>query len=151
MHAHFPRPGTSASTLEALVYEMPLGLVFRKAVLWHEGVQHVFRNLRDKQDAPGAFGWRFQCSADDGLDLEATIDGSGPGIHVLPYLKTNGSGTFDVANNSLAKAHVRLQERDGAVVVLETNSNAVLEKTGGAIRTHELSPDGLPRSRTQTR
>ncbi len=27
----------SLSSLEALVYEMPLGLVFRKAVLWHGG------------------------------------------------------------------------------------------------------------------
>jgi hypothetical protein len=120
-------------------------------VLWHEGTQHVFRNLRDKQDSDQAFGWRFHCSADDGLELEATIDGSGPGIHVLPYLKTDCSGTFDVTNNSLAKAHVCLQERGGAVVILETDSNAVLEKTGGAIRTRELSPGGLLRSRTLTR
>ncbi len=133
-HAHFLRPGASASTLEALVYEMPLGLVFRKAVIWHEGVQHVFRNLRDMQDGPESFGWRFQCSADDGLELEATIDGAGPGIHVLPYLKTDCSGTFDVVNNSLAKAYVRLQKRGGALVILETDSNAVLEKAGGAIR-----------------
>jgi len=150
-HAYFPRPGASASTLEALVYEMPLGLVFRKAVLWHEGIQHVFRNLRDKHDADEAFAWCFHCSADDGLELEAAIDGSGPGIHVLPYLKTDCSGTFDVTNNSFAKAHVRLQERGGAVAILETDSNAVLEKTGGATRTRELSPGDLPRSRTLTR
>ena len=36
-HAYFPRPNGQASTLEALVYEMPLGLLFRRAVLWHEG------------------------------------------------------------------------------------------------------------------
>ncbi|MGE5206304.1 MAG: hypothetical protein ACM3PW_11865, partial [Chlamydiota bacterium] len=32
-HAFFERPGAGPSTLEALVYEMPLGLVFRKCVL----------------------------------------------------------------------------------------------------------------------
>ena len=48
-HAYFPRPDGPPSTLEALVYDMPFGLVFRKAVLWHEGKQHVFRNLRESQ------------------------------------------------------------------------------------------------------
>ncbi len=150
-HAHFPRAGASASTFEALVYEMPLGLVFRKAVLWHEGTQHVFRNLREIQDAPEAFGWHFRCSADDGVELEATINGAGPGIHVLPYVKTDCSGTFDVINNSLAKAHVRLQKRGGAVMILDTDSNAVLEKAGGVIRTSGFLPGGQPRSHMPTR
>jgi hypothetical protein len=37
-HGYFPRPEGSPTTIEALVYDMPLGLVFRKAVLRHEGI-----------------------------------------------------------------------------------------------------------------
>jgi hypothetical protein len=150
-HASFLRAGASPSTLEALAYEMPLGLIFRKAVLWHEGVQHVFRNLRDVADDPETFRWQFQCSADDGVRLEATIDGSGPSIHALPYVKTNCKGSFAVINNSLARAEVRLERRDASLEILETITGAVLEKGGEAIRTPELSPDGPLRSHTPTR
>lgn len=150
-HAYFQSAGTLPSTLEALVYEMPLGLVFRKAILWHEGVQHVFRNLRDVGKESGTFGWHFQCSADDGLELEVAIDGAGSGIHALPYVKTNCSGSFEVVNNSLAKAQVRLQKRGAPLAVLETNSGAVLEQGGKAIRRREPLPGGPPRSHTPTR
>ena len=129
-HAHFPCANSSSSTFEALAYEMPLGLIFRKAVLWHEGVQHVFRNLRDVEDDPETFSWHFRCSADDGLRLEATIDGSGAGIHALPYLKTSCKETFEVVNNSLARAEIRLEKHDAAVETLETTTGAVLEKGG---------------------
>jgi hypothetical protein len=151
-HAYFPRPDARPATLEALVYEMPLGLVFRKAVLWYEGVQHVFRNLREagKED-PETFGWNFGCSAGDGLQLEAAIDGSGPGIHTLPYLKTNCRGSFEVINNSLAKAEIHLARRGTSVDVLKTDGGAVLEKGGEANRTHVLSPGGPPQSHTLRR
>ena len=46
-HAYFLRPDGAPTTFEVLVYEMPFGLVFRKAVLWHNGEQRVFRNLRE--------------------------------------------------------------------------------------------------------
>src|SRR5579871_2177727 len=46
-HAHLAHPGRPATTLEALIYEMPFGLAFRKAVLWHDKRQHIFRNFRD--------------------------------------------------------------------------------------------------------
>jgi hypothetical protein len=80
-----------------------------------------------------------------------TIDGSGPSIHALPYLRTNCKGSFTVVNNSLAKAHVRLQRRGLPVEVLQTNSGAVLEKGGEAIRPLALSPGGPPQSHTPTR
>ena len=35
MHAYFPHAQGAASTVEALVYDMPLGLIFRKAIWWH--------------------------------------------------------------------------------------------------------------------
>lgn len=127
-HAYFPRPGKTPSTLEALVYDMPFGLVFRKAVLWHDGKQHEFRNLQEVIEAD-KFRWTFRVSRKDGLSLEATIDGGGPGLHRLPYLKTDCSGTFEVSNNSLASAVLRL-ERDGRKEELQSISGAVLEMAG---------------------
>src|SRR6266581_2797914 len=112
----------------------------------------MFRNLREagKED-PETFGWNFGCSAGDGLQLEAAIDGSGPGIHTLPYLMTNCRGSFEVINNSLAKAEIHLKRRGTSVAVLKTDGGAVLEKGGEANRTHVLSPGGPPQSHTLRR
>ena len=134
-HAHFPHPDSrssawEASTLEALVYEMPFGLVFRKAVLWHEGKEHEFRNLQEIRRDPDELGWNFRCSTKDGLRLEAEIDGAGPSIHRLPYVKTDCTGSFEVANNSLARAVLRLEQRGKPVEILETSIGAVLEMVG---------------------
>jgi len=136
-HAHFPRPDSrssagkeKASTLEALVYEMPFGLVFRKAVLWHEGEKHEFRNLKEIKRNPDELGWGFCCSTKDGFRLEAAIDGAGPSIHRLPYVKTDCTGSFEVANNSLSKAILNLERRGRPDETLETNTGAVLEMVG---------------------
>jgi hypothetical protein len=128
-HAYFPRPGKPPSTLEALVYDMPFGLVFRKAVLWHDGEEHEFRDLREGSGVQ-EFRWSFQALAKSGLQLEATIDGAGTSIHRLPYLKTDCSGSFEVVNNSRAGARLRLQRPDGCVEELQSNSGAVLEMGG---------------------
>lgn len=130
-HAHFPRSDARPSTLEALVYEMPFGLVFRKAVLWHDGKQHAFRNLQEIRRDPDEFGWTFRCSTTDGFQLEGAIDGKGSGIHRLPYVKTNCAGSFEVTNNSLARAVLRLERRSRPVETLETSIGAVLEMVGG--------------------
>lgn len=134
-HAHFPRSDSrssawKASTFEALVYEMPFGLVFRKAVLWHEGKEHEFRNLQESRRDPDKLGWNFHCSTKDGFRLEAAIDGAGPSIHRLPYVKTDCAGSFEVANNSLARAVLRLERRGKPAESLETNTGAVLEMVG---------------------
>jgi len=129
-HAHFPRSDSRPSTLEALIYEMPFGLVFRKAVLWHGGEQHEFRNLQELRRDPDGFGWNFHCSTKSGFRLEAAIDGAGPSIHRLPYLKTNCQGSFEVTNNSLARAVLRLERRGRTVEALETSNGAVLEMVG---------------------
>ena len=128
MHAYFPRPGKVPSTLEALVYDMPFGLAFRKAVLWHDGEKREFRNLREIVEAD-KFRWNFRASRNDGLSLEAAIDGGGASLHRLPYLKTDCSGTCEVSNNSLASAVLRL-ERDGRREELQSISGAVLEMAG---------------------
>lgn len=129
-HAHFPRSGASSSTLEALVYEMPFGLVFRKAVLWHDGMEYDFRHLQDVRRDPDEFAWSFRCSTKDGLQLQGTIDGAGPSIHRLPYVKTDCTGSFEVTNNSLARAVLRLERRGRPVEILETSTGAVLEMVG---------------------
>jgi hypothetical protein len=131
-HAYFPRSdGRPASTLEALVYEMPFGMVFRKAVLWHDRQPREFRNLRSTKREPGEFGWNFLCSAKDGLQLEVAIDGTGPSVHRLPYGKTDCSGSFAVVNNSLGRAALLLQPPGGRPVErLEAASGAVLEMGG---------------------
>jgi hypothetical protein len=132
-HAYFGHPGTSArnaSTFEALIYEMPFGLMFRKAVLRHEGEQHVFRDLQEATRDRANLLWNFQCANRDGLTVEAALDGRGPSVHRLPYLKTDCSGSFEVANNSRAKAVVCLHQQNGAVQTLETESGAVLEMAG---------------------
>ena len=136
-HAYFPASdggstARKASTLEALVYEMPFGLVFRKAVLWHEGKQHEFRNLQELVREPDEFRWGFRgsSSSKDGFRLEASIDGNGPSIHRLPYVKTDCTGSFEVTNNSLAKAVLVLERRGRPVETLETSNGAVLEMVG---------------------
>jgi len=129
-HAYFPRTGARPSTMEALVYEMPFGLVFRKAVLWHEGVVHEFRNLQESRRDANALGWDFRCASKDGLRLDVVIDGSGTSVHRLPYLKTDCSGSFEVVNNSRARAVLRLERPGRAVETLETRIGAVLEMVG---------------------
>ncbi|HYM75380.1 MAG TPA: hypothetical protein VE377_05315 [Candidatus Dormibacteraeota bacterium] len=129
-HAYFPRPEGSATTLEALVYEMPFGLTFRKAVLWHEGQQHVFRGLNESGRDRASMQWKFRTVAQNGLRLEAAIDGRGSSQHHLPYIKTDCSGSFEVANNSLASASIQLARADGTSERLETASGAVLEMVG---------------------
>lgn len=129
-HAHFPGSGTRPSTLEALVYEMPFGLRFRKAVLWHEGKEHKFGNLQEIRRDPDAMGWTFLCSAEDGSRVEGTIDGAGTSNHRLPYMKTDCKGSFEVTNNSLAKAALRLERPGRPVETLVTSAGAVLEMVG---------------------
>lgn len=128
-HAYFPRPGMLATTLEALVYDMPFGLVFRKAMLWHDGQQHIFRNLREAGGRDN-MQWKFLCVARNGLRLEAAIDGRGPSLHRLPYIKTDCSGSFEVRNNSLASASLLLEGSGSSTQSFDTATGAVLEIVG---------------------
>jgi len=128
-HAYFAQTGGKASTIEALVYEMPFGLIFRKAVLWHDGSQHVFRDLKESGDSRRDLRWKFEAVARDGMTLEAEIGGDGPEWHRLPYLKTVCRGSFAVRNNSFTSARV-VVEGAGATEILETGNGAVLEMVG---------------------
>jgi len=127
MHACFPQSG-GASTLEALVYDMPLGLVFRNVVWWHGGKAHSVGKIKELEIVRTAdqLRWKLSGNLKDGSSIEALIEGSAPGIHVLPYTKTDWSGTFPVSNASLARALVKL----GSGETLETQTGAVLEMGG---------------------
>jgi len=109
---------------------MPLGLVFRKAVLWHDAKASRFGKLREVRKAREEMHWEFACTSDDGIQLDATIDGRGPSLHRLPYVKTNCSGTFEVSNNSLASAAILIRGANDSVETLETSTGAVLEMVG---------------------
>jgi len=128
-HAYFLRPNGAPSTFEVLVYEMPFGLVFRKAVLWHDAEQRVFRNLREIRTDQENLRWDFRC-LNDGFELEVALDGCGASMHRLPYVKTDCRGSLEVINNSLAKATLCLKPRGGVVEKLETTTGAVLEMGG---------------------
>ena len=128
-HALFCDAGGQTSTLEALCYEMPLGLVFRKAVLWHRGRAVVFRKLREEARDSNELVWRFSGQAAHGMTIEAEIDGRGSNIHRLLYTKTDCSGTFAVANNSRASARVVVHEGSSRTELF-TQDNAVLEMVG---------------------
>jgi hypothetical protein len=129
-HAYLPRGSRPATTLEALVYEMPFGLVFRKALLWHEGLEYVFRNVRQDVRTPESMQWNFRCAGRHGIRLEGAIDGRGPSSHRIPYVKTDCSATFEVVNNSLASASILLERPGAPSEKLETANGAVLEMVG---------------------
>jgi len=130
MHAYFPGSPGRASTLEALVYDMPFGLVFRKAIWWHNGKPTVLKQFKEieMQREASRLRWRFTALDDHGSRFEATIEAREPGIHVLPYLKTDCSGTFPVSNASFANAVVRCGQNSSEI--LETMGGAVLELGG---------------------
>ena len=127
MHAYFPQQA-GAATLEALVYDLPLGLVFRNAIWWHHGKPSRLTRIKEQEivRSSAKLLWKFAGQLDDGSTIEALIEGSAPGVHELPYTKTDWSGTFPVSNASLARAAVKL----GSGETLETDGGAVLEMGG---------------------
>ena len=129
MHACFPQSVVGHSTFEAIVYEMPFGLIFRKAILWHGGRAIVFRRLRQSLRDQQALVWNFAASSGEGSAL-VSVEGGGPSLHRLPYVKTDCTGTFEVSNNSRARALIRLDLRSCGEQQLVTEDGAVLEMTG---------------------
>lgn len=129
-HAQFRHANAAASTFEALVYEMPLGLVFRRAVLWHEGQEYVFREVREHMRDAGQLVWGLQCANGQGVSVEVAVRGREGFVHRLPYCKTDCSGQFEVANDSLAVARMMVRFPGRAAEELTTDTGAVLEMTG---------------------
>lgn len=130
MHAYFQHASGRASTLEALAYDMPFGLVFRNAVWWHRGTPMTLRRIKEKEivNDSSELRWIFSGLVPDGSHVEAAVEGTAPEVHHLPYTNTDCSGTFQVANASLARAQVRFGKNGGEL--LETATGAVLEMRG---------------------
>jgi hypothetical protein len=130
MHAYLPGAQGGSSTLEALVYDLPFGLVFRKAIWWRNGTPTVLRRFQEieMERDPSRLQWKFTALDREGLLVEASVEALAPEIHILPYLRTDCSGTFPVSNASLANAVVRFGENRGQI--LETIGGAVLEWGG---------------------
>ncbi len=128
MHACFPQQDGSLSTLEALAYEMPFGFRFRKAVFWHRGQSYVLRKISESLRERESMRWNFRASS-GACEVQAEIDARGASIHRLPYVKTDCSGTFEVSNNSRARAKVLLR-LGNSEEELTTADGAVLEMTG---------------------
>jgi len=128
MHAYFSQSNGGSSSLEALVYDLPLGLVFRNAILWHRGKSAKVQKIKELKIARSRahLHWNFSGQLDDGSPIEVSIEGVAPEVHELPYMKTDGSGTFPVSNASLARAIIKL----GRSEALETETGAVLEMGG---------------------
>jgi hypothetical protein len=128
MHAYFRQPNGAASTLEALVYDLPFGMVFRHAVLWHQGKPNHLRRVKEREIVREARKLKssFVAETPDATRIEAHVEGLAPGIHRLAYTRTDGESTFPVANASLARANLRIGENER----LETDGGAVLEMGG---------------------
>jgi hypothetical protein len=127
MHAYFPMADGTAATVEALVYDLPCGMTFRNAVIWHQGKGTVVGKLteRDTLQEANRLKWSF-AGVLGGAPVSVTVEGTAPGIHRLPYMKTDESGTFSVANASRARAILKIGDERG-----ETSSGAVVEFGGG--------------------
>jgi hypothetical protein len=129
-HLHFSRANVPSSTFEALVYEMPLGLVFRRAVLWHGGRKYIFHKVRERERNPHQLIWHLHCEGEKGAAAELDIHGRETFVHRLPYIKTDCSGQCEVANDSLATARLALRLPGRAAEELITDTGAVLEMAG---------------------
>lgn len=125
-HAYFA--GERPSTVEALIYDLPFGMTFRRAILWREGKRYDFRIVKEGRQEDGS-QWNFLGKSSDGSSLDAQFFGDAVNGHRLTYLKTDCSGSFEVANNSLAGARVRLHRGDREEI-METHAGAVLEFGG---------------------
>ena len=130
-HIHFSGERGQSSTFEALVYEMPLGMMFHTAVLWHQGENYTFGKFRESTRDSQKFCWKVECTDGRGTRVELSVSGRERFVHRLPYVKTDCSGQFEVANESLALARMVLQRPGKAAEELTTDSGAVLEMVGG--------------------
>ncbi len=130
-HIHFPCARGPGSTFEALAYEMPIGMMFRRAVLWHDEEKYSFRRFSESVRDARQLNWKLECTDERGAHVQVSVRGREGLVHRLPYVKTDCSGRFEVANDSLALARLVLHRPGKAAEELSTDSGAVLEMVGG--------------------
>jgi len=129
-HIHFPNAQGKGSTFEALAYEMPVGMMSRTAVLWHDGEKYTFSKFSEIERDSRQLSWKLECADARGARVEVRVSGRGRFAHRLPYVKTDCSGRFEVANDSLALARMILRLPGRAAEEVITDSGAVLEMVG---------------------
>lgn len=129
LHAYFPDAQGAASTLEALAYDMPFGLTFRNAIWWHNAKPATLRRIQELEvvNDSAQLRWTLAGTLPDGSPLQVIAEALPPGIHNLPYTKTDCSGTFPVTNASLARAKLRFGKDHE---ILDTATGSVLEMGG---------------------
>src|SRR5712692_6366650 len=98
-HIHFRGARGQGSTFEALAYEMPLGMMSRTAVLWHDGEKYTFRKFSESVRDSRQLSWKLECTDARGAHVEVRVSGRERFVHRLPYVKTDCSGRFEVAND----------------------------------------------------
>jgi hypothetical protein len=106
------------------------GMRFRTAVLWHDGEKYTFGKIRESVRDSQKLSWKLECTDGRGIRAEVSVSGRERFVHRLQYAKTDCSGRFEVANDSLACACVVLHRPGREVEVLNTDSGAVLEMVG---------------------
>ncbi len=102
----------------------------RTAVLWHDGEKLTFQKFHESQRDSQKLKWNLECTDARGTRVEISVCGREGFVHRLPYVKTDCSGRFEVANDSLALARLVLQRPGRAAEELVTDSGAVLEMVG---------------------
>ena len=130
-HVHFPGTSGSSSTVEALAYEMPLGMTFRRVVIWHEGCEHIFRDLRDLERDSSQLVWSFFGLYHEASAVKVEVQGRKGLIHHLLYFSTADSAQFEVTNDSLATARMTWYSQGSPPKELSTDTGAVIEMAGG--------------------
>jgi hypothetical protein len=130
MHVYLLDGTGKPSTLEALVYDMPLGMTFRNAIWWNNGKPARLHRIQEREivNKPDSSKWAFAAKTAEDSPVEVTVEASAPHNHHLPYTKTDCSGAFPVTNASLARAQIRFGRN--LEQILETATGAVLEFGG---------------------
>ncbi len=104
---------------------------FRRAVLWHDGEKYSFRRFTESARDSRQLNWKLECTGARGAQVQVSVRGREGLVHRVPYVKTDCSGRFEVANDSLALARMVIQRPGRPSEELSTDSGAVLEMVGG--------------------
>ena len=108
----------------------PWAFFFAKPFSGIDGQIYTFRSFRGEVRDSRELAWKVESSIGSGAQLEVDIRGRKGFVHLLPYLKTDCSEQFEVANDSLAQARIVLRYPSGTWEELTTDTSAVLEMAG---------------------
>ncbi len=93
-------------------------------------MEYTFGKFSESERDSRQLSWKLECTDARGARVEVRVSGRGRFVHRLPYVKTDCSGRFEVANDSLALARMVARLPGRAAEELTTDSGAVLEMVG---------------------